>query len=59
MNILRQETEIHKNADKVHAKAQDSGDAYDYIVAAQLYEYAGDWDQARVCREAAESLGAK
>lgn len=59
MNILRYETEVRKDADKIHARAQQSGDFHDYIRAAELYEKVGDWHMARICREAAGRLMAK
>jgi hypothetical protein len=56
MNILRYENSIHRDADKIHALAQQNGEAAAYIRAAELYEKAGDFNQARICREAAERL---
>jgi gamma-glutamyl:cysteine ligase YbdK (ATP-grasp superfamily) len=56
MNIERQETRTHKLADKVHTNAQQSGQASDYDHAARLYEEAGNYEQARICREAADRL---
>lgn len=56
MNVYRYEQEIHKDADKAHEAAQRSGDAYDYIKAAELYEACGDMRQAAICRNAAERL---
>ena len=56
MNIIRFETEIHKDADKIHARAQESGEAVDYLKAAELYEKCGDFQQARVCRDAADTV---
>ncbi len=56
MNIGRYETEVHKDADRLHARAQQTGVAADYIRAAELYERCGDFEQARACREAAERL---
>lgn len=59
MNILRYESEVRKDADKVHQRAQISGEYSDYIRAAELYEKVGDWDMARRCREAAGRLISK
>ncbi len=56
MNIHRYEIEIKKDADKIHARAQQSGEAVDYIKAAELYERCGEFEQARVCRESADRL---
>jgi hypothetical protein len=56
MNVQRYETEVHKTADKLHEHAQQTGEAAAYIVAAQWYERAGDYEAARRCREAAERL---
>ena len=56
MNIGRYETEVRKDADKAHAAAQHSGYASDYVKAAELYERVGEYELARVCRDAAERL---
>ena len=56
MNIIRYEQEVRKDADKAHAAAQQSGYPSDYVKAAELYEKVGEFDLARVCREAAERL---
>jgi hypothetical protein len=56
MNVHRYETQVHKDADKAHRAAQQSGYASDYIKAAELFEKCGDYGMARVCREAAERL---
>ena len=56
MNVQRKEANVHKDADKIHQLAQNTGDANGYIRAAELYEKAGDFEQARLCREAAERL---
>jgi len=59
MNIDRYEKVLHREADAAHEAAQQSGLVSDYIVAAQLYEKCGDFDLARICREAAERLRGK
>jgi hypothetical protein len=56
MNIIRFETEIHKRAERLHERAQQTGDRAAYIRAAELFERAGDWNKARVCRECADRL---
>lgn len=56
MEQYRFEHQIHAKADKAHEAAQKSGLPTDYIVAAELYEKAGSYEQARICREAAERL---
>ena len=56
MNIDRQETQTKRYADKMHEHAQETGIREAYIKAAELYEQCGEWDKARVCREAAERL---
>jgi hypothetical protein len=56
MNIIRFETETHKDAEKLHKHAQQTGDAAAYRRAAQLYERAGDYGKARVCYDAADAL---
>lgn len=56
MNVLRYETELKKDADKIHERAQQSGEAVDYIAAATLYERIGEYELARRCREAAGIL---
>lgn len=56
MNVRRYEIALHKEADKVHEAAQKSGQAYDYIKAAELYERCGDFEQAAICRNAAARL---
>ena len=53
MNVIRYEQEIRKDADKMHAHAQSTGLAEAYERAAQLYERCGDFEQARVCYNAA------
>lgn len=45
-----------KQADKLHEAAQKSGNANDYVLAAELYEKCGWYNLARQCREAAEKL---
>jgi hypothetical protein len=42
MNIIRFETEIHKRAERLHERAQQTGDKAAYIRAAELFERAGD-----------------
>ena len=59
MNIQRQETRTHKAADRLHEASQRSGQASDYEHPARLYEAAGDYNQARICREAAAKLEGK
>lgn len=56
MNVSRYESELRKDADRLHRYAQQTGRAVDYIKAAEIYERAGDYQQAQVCREAAERL---
>lgn len=56
MNIQRYEHETHKDADRMHQHAQDTGERAAYIAAAQLYERCGEYALAAVCREAAERL---
>jgi hypothetical protein len=56
MNILRFETEIHKRAERLHKRAQQTGDKAAYIRAAELFERAGDYEKALVCRNAADRL---
>jgi uncharacterized protein HemY len=56
MNIFRYENAVHKEADRAHAAAQQSGKPSDYVKAAELYEKCGDFEQAAQCRNAAESL---
>jgi hypothetical protein len=56
MNILRYENELKKDADKIRERARQTGEAVDYIAAAELYEKCGAWDDARQCREAAARL---
>ena len=56
METQTYETMIHRSADRAHEAAQRSGLAVDYTVAAELYEKAGDYNKARICREAAERL---
>jgi hypothetical protein len=56
MNIARFETEIHKRAERLHKRAQQTGDKAAYIRAAELYERAGDFEKALVCRNAADRL---
>ena len=43
-----------KQADKLHQAAQKSGNANDYVLAAELYEKCGLYNMARQCREAAD-----
>ena len=43
-----------KQADKLHEAAQKSGNANDYVLAAELYEKCGLYNMARQCREAAD-----
>jgi hypothetical protein len=57
MNIVRYESQVHRDADRKHQYAQTTGRAVDYIAAAEMYEKCGDFNQARVCREAAAALG--
>jgi hypothetical protein len=57
MNVTRYENETRKAADKIHERAQRSGEEIDYRKAAELYERCGDYRAARVCRDAAEALG--
>ncbi len=52
----KMEIDDKKLADKMLAKARQSGQADDYMIAAQLYEQAGYYASARQCREAAEAL---
>jgi hypothetical protein len=56
MNIIRFETEIHKRAERLHERAQQTGDKAAYIRAAELFERAGDYEKALVCRNAADRL---
>jgi hypothetical protein len=56
MNILRHENQVHRDADRVHERAQNSGEATDYLAAAELYHQSGDYKQEATCREAAEAL---
>lgn len=56
MEQYRYEQQIRTKADKAHEAAQRSGLPTDYIVAAELYEKAGEYEQARLCYEAAERL---
>ena len=48
--------EVKKQADRMHQTAQKSGNANDYVLAAELYEKCGLYNMARQCREAAEKL---
>ena len=41
-------------ARKMHVKAIESGLYDDYIIAADLFEKCGHYDDARICREDAE-----
>jgi hypothetical protein len=56
MNIARFETETHNRAERLHESAQQTGDKAAYIRAAELYERAGDFEKALVCRNAADRL---
>jgi hypothetical protein len=56
MNIIRFETETHKRAERLHERAQQTGDKTAYIRAAELFERAGDYEKALVCRNAADRL---
>lgn len=56
MNVIRYETNVHKEAAQKHQQAQRSGNYMDYLDAAELYEKCGDFQKATVCREAAEKL---
>jgi hypothetical protein len=56
MNTVRYETQLHRDADRLHELAQQNGDRAAYIRAAELYELCGDYRQARICRECAERL---
>lgn len=56
MNPIRYDIQIHRDADRIRSLAQQTGDAVAYIQAAELYERCGDFDKARICREAAEKL---
>jgi hypothetical protein len=56
MNVISYELKIKRDADKIHELAQQNGEAAAYIRAAELYEASGDFEQARVCREAAAAL---
>lgn len=46
--------EVKKQADRMHQTAQKSGNANDYVLAAELYEKCGLYNMARQCREAAD-----
>ncbi len=56
MNISRYELELKKDADRLHVHAQQTGEKAAYLRAAEFYERAGDFRQARACREAVEVL---
>jgi hypothetical protein len=56
MNIARFETETHKRAERLHKRAQQTGDRAAYIRTAELFERAGDYEKALVCRNAADRL---
>lgn len=56
MNQETYEATIRRKADQAHEAAQRSGLQSDYVFAAELYEKAGYYEQARKCREAAERL---
>jgi hypothetical protein len=56
MNTVRYESQLHRDADRLHELAQRTGDRAAYIRAAELYELCGDYRQARICRECAERL---
>lgn len=59
MDNNRYESELHKRADRLHDYAQRTGLAFDYIKAAEAYERSGDYEAARLCREAAARLEAE
>lgn len=56
MSEERHENDTKKQADRLHEHAQQTGDPYDYTRAAVLYNRCGDYEQERVCLEAADAL---
>jgi hypothetical protein len=56
MNTVRYEQGVKRAADRLHQRAQETGIAADYIGAATLYEKCGEYNLARICREAAARL---
>lgn len=48
-------TTYHK-AQQAHKKAQETGDAIEYLKAAELYRKAGCKELAKQCEDAAERL---
>lgn len=59
MDNKRYEDQLHRQADRLHDYAQQTGEPVDYVLAAEMYEKAGDYESARLCREAAARLGAE
>ena len=56
MNEQRKEERTQKTADRIHEHAQQTGDPYAYLRAAQLYNQCGDYEQERRCYEAISAL---
>jgi hypothetical protein len=53
---MNDKNETLKAARKMHVMAMESGKEYDYLLAADLFEKCGHYDDARACRDAAADL---
>ena len=56
MNQDEKDRETLHKARRMHVAAMQSGQTYDFILAAELFEKCGHYDDARTCREVAERL---
>jgi hypothetical protein len=56
MNAINNEQDDLKAARKMHVRAMQSGQPSDYLLAADLFEKCGRYDDARACRDAADKI---